>query len=41
METLVKDKQVIKKAFGLGVISVFAYLANYYTKSLFSVAANR
>ena len=38
METLVKDKQVIKKAFGLGVISVFAYLANYYTKSLLSVA---
>ena len=38
MSDKVKDNSSFKKALAMGVISVFAYLASYYTRSLLSVA---
>ena len=38
METKEIRKTVLKKAFGMGFISIFAYLTSYYTRSLLSVA---
>ena len=38
METKEIRKTVWKKAFGMGFISIFAYLTSYYTRSLLSVA---
>ena len=38
MSTQTKDNSAFKKALAMGVISVFAYLASYYTRSLLSVA---
>lgn len=38
METVTKDRAMLKKAFGMGFISVFAYIASYYSRSLLSVA---
>lgn len=33
-----KDRSMFKQALGLGIISIFAYLTSYYTRSLLSVA---
>lgn len=34
-----KDGSTLKKAFGLGFVGIFAYLASYYIRNLLSVAA--
>lgn len=38
METQNRQRSLFKKAFGMGFISVFAYIASYYSRSLLSVA---
>ena len=39
MNTEQKDGSTLKKAFGLGFVGIFAYLASYYIRNLLSVAA--
>ena len=38
MDTSISNRSNVKKAFALGFISIFSYLASYYTRNLLSVA---
>ena len=39
LKSKVKDRSMLKKAFGLGFTGIFAYLVSYYSRNLLSVAS--